>query len=95
MPDFGSLKGQGLLQVSGSELKFKEYGYEFEGNVALDYLDSDNDGILADVSGVLWAAGLVFAISAQIVTEEDFAGRCSGRFPADVPKFRLVLSVQY
>ena len=51
--DFSNLNlGQGLLQVSGSELKFKEYGYEFEGNVALDYLDSDNDGILDDVSGV-------------------------------------------
>ena len=38
LPDFGSLNlGQGLLQVSGSELKFKEYGYDFEGNVALDY----------------------------------------------------------
>ena len=53
LPDFGSLNlGQGLLQVSGSELKFKEYGYDFEGNVALDYLDSDNDGTLDDVSGV-------------------------------------------
>jgi len=47
LPDFGSLNlGQGLLQVSGSELKFKEYGYDFEGNVALDYADN------GDVSGV-------------------------------------------
>jgi len=29
--DFSNLNlGQGLLQVSRSELKFKEYGYEFE-----------------------------------------------------------------
>ena len=47
VPDFSSLNlGQGLLQVSGSELKFKEYGYDFEGNVALDYADNGN------VSGV-------------------------------------------
>jgi hypothetical protein len=45
--DFSNINlGQGLLSVSGSELKFKEYGFEFEGNVALDYLDS------GDVSGV-------------------------------------------
>ena len=34
--------GQGYLEVSGQALTFKEYSAEFEGNVALKYLDNDS-----------------------------------------------------